>query len=342
MTTDHFRRDEPAFYNALTLGRTKLDAPEMLGGLTGALMSRDFKTDARTYIVEIPAGWKVQTDAKFASLEFFVLSGDLALNGKRVGGCGYIHVPQACGGGELTSETGAVAYAFWNPDMPAYNYPVTRNRAISVLETEWLTSIPGAECTCAVRHKTLRLPEPVPHPVDGGFDGGPGGYMRFQYIAPNTIAEMEHVHHECWEEIILLQGDCFLANEGQMAMGSVVCHPQEWYHAPFASRGGALILVHTDGPMGYPWPTRDYPNGKDLCTKYVDTLPLDEPVRHINWPDHPLCAEQEANPEYQAWRKTKEGQKWGGYEEGTEVPFIPGGRGTQSAYRASWKRTVED
>lgn len=342
MTAKHFTRDEPAFYNAFALGRGKIDAPEILGGLNGALMSRDFKSDAHTFIVEIPAGWKAQTDAKDASLEFFVLQGDLALNGDSVASSGYIHVPQICGGGELTSKTGAVAYAFWNPNMPAYAYPLTRNRTVRLLESEWITSTPGAHCTCSVRHKSLRLPDPLPHPLEEGFDGGPGGFMKIMYIAPNVVADAEHVHHECWEEIILLQGDCFLVNEGQMAPGSVVSHPQEWYHAPFVSRGGAMILVHTDGPMGYPWPPRPYPHAKEICTDYVESLPFDEPVKHVPWQDHHLCTKQESSAEYQAWRKTPEGQKWGGYEDGTDTPYLPGGRGTQSAYRASWKRTSED
>lgn len=337
MATEHFRRDEPAFYNSLALDRTRLDAPDVLGGLTGALMSKDFKSDAHTFIVEIPAGWRAKTDAQLASLEFFLLRGDLALNGESVGSSGYIHVPQACGGGELTSKTGAVAYAFWNPNIPAYAYPVTRNRTINALDKGWSNSLPG-HCTGSVMHKSMRLPDPAPHPDEEGFDGGPGGFIKLMYIAPNVVAEAEHVHHECFEEIILLHGDVLLLNEGQMAPGSVVCHPQEWYHAPFVTRGGALILVHTDGPMGYPWPPRDYPHGHDLCKQYVETLPFDTPVQHIPWDQHPLAKVQEESPEYQAWRKTPEGQKWGGYEPLANVPYRPGGRGTQSEYRGSWTR----
>ena len=69
------------------------------------------------------------------------------------------------------------------------------------------------------------------------------------------IARDEHVHHECWEEIIVLQGDVFLINEGQMGIGSVVGHPQEWYHAPFVSGPGhSLWCTLTDrwGSRGLP------------------------------------------------------------------------------------------
>ena len=339
MAIEHWRRDEPTFYNFLGLEHRTLDAPDPLGGLMGALMSKDIRSGSKTYVVRMPPGWKTETDAKFGSLEFFLLNGDLSLNGESVGSSGYVHVPQLCGGGELTSIRGALAIAFWNPNIPAYSYPVTRNRVTKPYEKPWTASIPG---TCGgVMHKSLRIPDPVPHPTDEGFDGGPGGYIRFQYIAPNEIAEAEHVHHECWEEIILLQGDVFLINEGQMGIGSVCGHPQEWYHAPFVSRSGALILVHTDAPMGFPWPPREYPEARKLCSHYLDNATFDIPTEHVPWSDHPIADMQESSREYQKWRRSPEGQKWGGYEKTEQVPYRPAGRDVSSNYRASWSRTGE-
>lgn len=332
----HTRRDEPTFYNFLALPRAPLAAPAPLDGLTGALMSRDPRSESHTFVVELPPGYRGRTDATDASLEFFLLRGDLALNGEAVGSGGYVHVPQLCGGGELRSTTGALALAFWNPNIPAFSYPLTRNRAITPWRQAWTPSIPGAH---GVKHKSLRLPDPIPHPDHEGFDGGPGGYLRFQYIEPNMISDAEHVHHECWEEIILLQGDCFLLNEGQMGIGSVVGHPQEWYHAPFVSRSGALILVHTDAPMGFPWPPRPYPEARELCGAYLDGAAWDVPTPHVPWAEHPLKARQESSANYQAWRRTPEGQLWGGYETTTEVPYRPAGRGVTSDYRASWQRS---
>ena len=332
---EHWRRDEPTFYNFLALDRRPQDAPDALEGLNGALMSRDPRHGAHTWVMELPKGWSSRTDAKLASLEFFVLRGQLALDGQVVGGGGYVHMPQLCGGGELRSESGALVLAFWNPDIPAYPYPVTRNRAVESFALDWTNSMPGAH---GVMHKSLRLPDAVPHPLDEGFDGGPGGYLRLQFIAPHMIAELEHVHHECWEEIILLQGDVMLLNEGQMGIGSVVGHPQEWYHAPFVSRSGCVILVHTDAPMGYPWPPRPYPQGRELCQDYLRNAPWDVPTEHVPWSEHPLQPQQEASAEYQQWRSTEEGSLWGGYEKTERVPFKPGGRGTASEYRASWSR----
>jgi hypothetical protein len=331
----HTRRDAPGFYNLLALGRGRLDAPDALGGLAGAMMSEDPRSGAATYVIEIPLGWRGRTDAKLASLEFFLLRGDLALDGEGVGASGYIHVPQLCSGGELSSRAGALALAFWNPNLPCFPYPLTRNRTSKAWAEPWVDSIPGSH---GVRHKSLRKPDPTPHPCDEGFDGGPGGYLRFQFIEPGMIAAAEHVHHECFEEIILLQGDCFLVNEGQMGIGSVVVHPQEWYHAPFCSRSGALILVHTDAPMGFPWPPRPYPEAETLAAAYLDAAPWDLPTEHVDWPDHPVAAMQEHSAAYQAWRKGEGRNKWGDTDRGDRVPYMPGRQGTASRFRGGWHR----
>jgi hypothetical protein len=270
-------------------------------------------------------------------LEFFLLRGDLSLQGTRVGSGGYVHVPQGCGGGELASVGGATAFVFWNPNAPCFSYPLTRNRVVDPLAEPWVDSIPGAH---GIRHKSLRKPDPVPHPSDEGFDGGPGGYLRFQYIEPNTIARDEHVHHECFEEIILLAGDCLLVNEGQMAPGSVVNHPQEWYHAPFFSRTGALILVHTDAPMGFPWPPRPYPDADALAQSYFDGGDWRHAPDHVAWRDHPLCAQQEASSGYKNWRMGDGAALWGDRDPGRRVPEMPGGRAAVSGFRAGLKRTV--
>jgi hypothetical protein len=331
----HTSREDPGFYNLLGLDRTKkLDAPDVLDGLNGSLMSEDLRSGSRTFVLELPPGYRGRTDAQVASLEFFLLRGDLSMNGESVGASGYVHVPQLCGGAELYSERGALALAFWNPNIPAFPYPYTRNHIVRPWEEPWVNSMPGAH---GVMHKSLRKPDPTPHPVDEGMDGGPGGYIRFQYIEPCMLAADEHVHHECFEEIILLQGDCFLVNEGQMGIGSVVVHPQEWYHAPFASRSGALILVHTDAPMGFPWPPRPYPEADKLAKAYFDTAPWDIPTEHIPWDQHPIAAMQEASPVYQEWRKGP-GVEWGDNDLGTRIPYMPGKQGTASNFRGSWTR----
>lgn len=332
-------REDPGFYNLLALDRRTLDGPDILAGLRAAAMSGDARSGAVTWVAELPPGWRAATDSSTASLEFFLLRGDLALNGEAVGASGYVHLPQLCGGGELHSTGGALTLVFWNPNLPCFPFPYTRNRLVRPHRESWVNSVPGSH---GVMHKSLRKPDPVPHPTDEGFDGGPGGYLRFQYIEPGMVAAKEHVHHECFEEIILLQGDCFLINEGQMGIGSVVVHPQEFYHAPFASRSGALILVHTDAPMGFPWPPRDYPEVDKLVGAYLDGARWDVPTEHVAWRDHPLSRVQEESAAYQSWRQGPDSARFGDADPGTHVPFMPAGRDAVSRFRAGWTRSGPD
>ena len=100
--TQHWQRDEPTFYNFLALERNPLDAPDILAGLSGALMSTDPKSDAFTYVLNLPAGFKGRTDANLASLEF--LSSAVIFPKWRAGSAGcYLH-SQLGGGGEISSR----------------------------------------------------------------------------------------------------------------------------------------------------------------------------------------------------------------------------------------------
>lgn len=318
LAKDHWRRDKHSFKNFLALERAPLDGPDTLGRLTGALVSADTRSGAQTFLVEIPKGFRRKHDEKLASLEFFTLRGDLSLNGVAVGASGYIHLPQAGGGGEIRSKNGALALAFWNPNLPSFPPPYTQNTCLRLWEEEWLPSLPGSH---SVMHKSLRRPDPY----GGDFDGGPGGFLRVMFIGPGVDAPYEHVHHECFEEIFQLAGDVLLGDEGIMGLGSVTLHPQEWWHGPFASRTGAIVLVHTDAPMGLPWPPRedDYPIAKQMCCAYMDEEPWDVHAEHTPFAETAYTRLQK-NAAFQKWAKSAP-------EFGDKV-----GRDVASSFRAAW------
>jgi hypothetical protein len=322
MSSTHWRREEPQFYNFIALSRERLDGPRVVGGLTGALLSRDAQSDAQTYLIELPPGWRHAEDGSEASLELFVLRGDLSCGSEKVGPSGYIHLPQGCGGGEMRSEGGGIALVFWNPNLPAFPPPYTRNRVLKVTELQWRQSVPNSH---GIMHKPLRLPDPH----GDGYEGGPGGHLRLEYMAPGMATPFEHNHHECWEELFLLEGDIFIADEGVMGPGSAVSHPQEWWHGPFATRRGCVFIVHTDAPMGVPWGVREYPFQKEICDAYLNEADWDTPTKYAPWAELPWRRFQET-PEFKAWQSTPGAEEWG-----SKV-----GRGVASAFRASWKRSV--
>ena len=323
MSNEHWRRENPQFYTYMDLARKPVDGPEAIAGLNGVLMSRDAQSEAESYLVELPKAWRKQVDDRGGSIEFFVLSGDLSLNGERVGPSGYVHVPQGCGGGEARSEAGALAFAYWNPHMPAFPPPFTVNYVKQVSDLEWRQSVPTSH---SIMHKPLRIPDPH----GDGYEGGPAGHLRLEYMAPGMQTPFEHNHHECWEELFLLEGDIFIADEGVMGPGSACGHPQEWWHGPFATRRGCVFLVHTDAPMGIPWGIRDYPFQEDMCNAYLSEGQWDAPIDFELWADLPWKRFQD-NPEFAAWLKSSDGAEWG-----DKV-----GVNTASQFRGSWKRSIK-
>jgi hypothetical protein len=323
MKTTHWRREDPQFYNFLGLHREKMKGPDVVSGLTGVLLSRDSQTDSETYLVEIPSKWRHNADGTQASLEFIVLQGEISFNADRIGSNCYAHLPQGCGGGELRSERGALAMAFWNPNIPAFPPPYTQNRVLKVAEQKWRPSIPDSH---GIMHKPLRLPDPS----GAGFEGGPGGHLRLEFMAPGMATPFEHNHHACWEELFLLEGDIFLADEGIMAPGTAVSHPQEWWHGPFATRRGCVFVVHTDAPMDYPWGMREYPFQKEVCDAYLNEVDWTWPIKETPWEEVTLMKRFQDRPEFKRWLKTPASEVWG-----HKV-----GRLTASNFRATWRRTV--
>jgi hypothetical protein len=319
------RRSAPQFYDALALPRERLPEPDALGGCAGAVCSRDERSGSQTLLVELPPGWRRALDGAGATLELFVLRGDVSLDGVRVGPSGYVIVPEGCGGGELRSEGGASALAFWNPNMPTYPAPYAKKRAVRLREVPYDVMPRDAE-SHGIMSKSLRVPDPM----DIGGGGGPGGFLRLMYMAPAEISPFEHAHHECFEEIFCLQGDVLLADEGLMGVGSYSAHPQEWWHGPYVSRFGALLLVHTDAPMGHPWGRREYPGELELVEAYLDEGDWGLNEAHTPWCALPWTRFNET-PVFAAWVEAGQAPEYGSVV----------GRDTASRFRASWKRSPD-
>jgi hypothetical protein len=315
-------RDQPQFFNAFELDRGPVAWPGPFEGISGVAVSSDARSEAQTLLLELAPGWRREYSATDGTLELLMLRGDVALEGQRVGADGFVQMPQAGGGGELRSERGGVAVAFWNPNMPLFPPPYTVNRVTRLRDEPWV-EFPGVHSSM---HKSLRVPDMTA----GGMEGGPGGFLRLVYLAAGIADPVEHVHHECFEEVILLQGDLLLADEGLLGLGSYSCHPQEWWHGPFMSRSGALYINHTDAPMGVPWEVRDYPGGAAVVDAYLDETPWDAPVTPQAWANTGL-AELQRTPEFERWAQSGEGSR----DFGDTV-----GRGAAARFRATWNRDL--
>ena len=115
-------RSEPQFFSIYEMGWERGRGPEIISGLNVRFVSRDPDSGASTYMAQLPPGWRVDEAADEATIEVFVLEGDLSANGQQVGAGGFVAIPKNCGPCELSSETGAQVYLWWTPIWPSGYY----------------------------------------------------------------------------------------------------------------------------------------------------------------------------------------------------------------------------
>jgi len=129
------------------------------------------------------------------------------------------------------------------------------------------------------------------------------------------------------DAVVLLGGDCtgtlIAAASGPVvltaghcvALGGTVLH------------SGAIFLVHTDAPMGFPWPPRDFPLAQQACDHYLDGAAWDVQPQHAEAATVPALADLHARPEYRKW------------DASADAFANHAGRSIASDFRASWSRT---
>ncbi len=264
--SEHVARGESQFFNIYELPWEASGDPDILAGLDRRLVSRDSATGAATLMVRIPPGWQGLTDAD-ATVEFFMLEGDLGVDDERLKVAGYAFVPPGAGSVRLSSQRGAQAHVFWTPGM---EIDLGAVRTTSFWDEPWqeglLNQLPQ-------RWKSLRLPDPG----DGPVHGSPSGLLRVMQWLPGFMAPMVHVH-SVWEEVIFLSGDWISGDHGAVAPGTYLSNPPGYWHAPVSTRTGALAIVHADRPLDLT--QRDCEGGPELTRAYLDEMSMLEAPAH--------------------------------------------------------------
>lgn len=266
-------REEPQCYETAHLDWQSMSETRLLAGIDARLLSRSSDADSSTYELRIPPGWSCKPDTDEATLELFVLQGDLALEGTRVGAGGYVFLPRGGGEAELRSENGGQLLAYWNESLAGYEGAT--HRITSWRKEPWV-DLGGIPSMHGVMYKSLRLPDAG----DGVVHGGPGGILRMSYLPPAFADPTEHVH-KIWEEIYFLSGDLFMAPRGLLTTGTYLANPAHHWHAPMTTQFGSFMLVQTTSPVDQV--PREYPNADSLVDGYLDTASWLEPPRHQDW-----------------------------------------------------------
>ncbi len=283
-------RNQPQFYNVWDLDWETINDFSFFEGIEARTISKNPDTGAGSFMVKFPPGWSHKATGDDATLEMFIIDGDVTANGQRLGAGGFIAVPKKLGPADLASEGGAQAYVFWNTDWVDDFYYDNQVEIVKVWEKDWIPSVmPGLRH--GIMHKSLRWPDPH----GGEFHGGPGGMVRFIMMAPGFGEPRQEVHWDCWEEMVWLTGDLLMPERGMHAAGSYLSNPPDLKHGPLLTAKGSLLLLHCDKPMGAEFHDLQDADGEEVGTAlkaaFLDGESWLKQPQHADWdnrPEHPI------------------------------------------------------
>jgi hypothetical protein len=267
-------REEPQFFNIHGLDWVPSREVRVLDGVETRLLSSDEDRTSTTTMARLPAGWDAVESGEDATVEFFVLEGDLEINGDTVGAGGYAFIPRgAAGDTDLRSVAGAQVIVFSNALMAKEHGAEIVIRRL--WKEPWNESVMPTALHGAM-HKSMRLPDVGDQEVHGG----PGGVVRVVILTPGFLDAREHVH-DVWEEMLFLGGDLLMPDRGILAPGSYLGNPAEFWHAPMITQRASVMLLQTTAPIDMV--IRDYPGGQEMAEAYLDGESWLAQPEHQDW-----------------------------------------------------------
>ena len=213
-------------------------------GLRSKVLSLDQETGASSLLIEYPNGWSDgwQQGAHHLRVdeEFFVLAGELVINGTRYGARSYGHLPGGTTRSTSVSSEGAVVLTFFSGeprvhDGPAPDGTLDERRLVPYLDSfagEWTGDF-HPKFPAGAGRKWLRR-----DPTDGEETWLLGTMPLRSGRRPEK--------HPVVEEMYLLSGE-LVGPLGVMQAGSYFWRPPEEWHGPFGSPTGNLMLFRTKG-----------------------------------------------------------------------------------------------
>lgn len=210
-------------------------------GTQSRVLSMDEATGASTMMLHYPSGYRrAVTEHLLVDEEFFVLAGDLAVDGVAHGRYTYAHHPAGTTHHELASRDGAVVLSFFSGEPRAVEGEAPaglfdERRAvpfIDAFEGDWGGNF-HPEFPAGAGRKFMRR-----DPLDGEETWILGTMPLRRGRRPEK--------HPVVEEMFQLSGE-LVGHRGRMLGGAYFWRPPEEWHGPFGSPTGNLLLFRTKG-----------------------------------------------------------------------------------------------
>ncbi|MDX2143673.1 MAG: DUF4437 domain-containing protein [Rhodospirillaceae bacterium] len=240
------------------------------------ILSRDTGSGELTAIVRYPAGWsRPEPEALAAEEEFYVLDGEITVNGHSYGRDGYACLPRHYPRSAAKSDTGCVALTFFDAApsesppgaKPDPAMPLIEGLDVYAMRWDAKPADPSLEWM-GNRRKVLRM-DPV-HKQKATFIISTPPHIYPENWACPTLT------HPCVEESFMLAGD-MTGPHGRMTPGAYFWRPAEIAHGPFGTRDGGMSLIRfRHGPHVNVWGDKQIPYSFDV--PYRPVVPKDMAV----------------------------------------------------------------
>lgn len=201
-------------------------------------LSRDRDTGACTCLIRYAPGWSRLADEYLsADEEFYVLEGEIEINGIRFGSDNYGHVPRGMLRRSMSARQGAVVLTFFDSEPRFGNSAAFLGRPMErrdVLHMPWDMRINDSKLAhLGISRKDLRT------------DQATGERSFLSMMLPHSEppgSKGPRESHPVVEECFVISGS-LVGPHGEMHAGAYFWRPPGIPHGPFGTRWGCVALI---------------------------------------------------------------------------------------------------
>ncbi len=252
-------------------------------GVVAATLSEDRDAGgAVSWLARMAPQWQQIEGGYFqADLELLIVAGDLTVGEKHLQRGAYCYWPAGAWHGPMRSARGCQLLLMFDgaPRFTAAPDGATRGRDHLLIE--------GLD--------TLAMAWEAPPPVDGRSTAAAGADLHAKMFRtdPQTGAytlmvrqapgwsEPKLEAHECWEELILMEGDYLMGTNGLVAAGTYIFRPEQIPHGPQATRTGSVWLGRGNKMIDFQFSEVSWADG--MIRDYLSAPLDDESINRTPW-----------------------------------------------------------
>jgi hypothetical protein len=251
-------------------------------GMLAATLSQDDDSGAASWLTKTAPQWQQLESGYFnCNLELLVVAGDLTVGDLNLTRGSYCYWPAGSWLGPMRSEQGCEALLMSDAKL---SFNAAASASASADHRDRIDNL-----------ATLAMPWELVPAVEGRSVEAAGTDLAVKFFRndPDTGAytlvarqaggwgEPKLEAHECWEELILIEGDYLMGTNGLVEAGCYIFRPEKIPHGPQATRKGSVWLSRGNQTIDFQFTETDW--AEDAIADYLAVNLKTEPVRRTPW-----------------------------------------------------------